>query len=180
MNRLPAALLITALAFAALLPRPAGAHSASDAYLTLDQRADGSLQGQWDIALRDLDFVLGLDDDGDGDITWAEVRAHQSAIARYALSHLKIQVDGHDCAVSLSRQWIDRHADGAYVALYFQSHCPDAAATLALDYRLFFDIDPSHRAIVVAHQGEATATAVLSPQNARIDLTHAPHASRLP
>ena len=45
----------------------ARSHSASDAYLTLSADADKStLHGQWDIALRDLDFVLRLDDDGDG------------------------------------------------------------------------------------------------------------------
>ncbi|MEP7068187.1 MAG: hypothetical protein ABI789_03055, partial [Usitatibacter sp.] len=65
----------------------AQAHKASDSYLTL--RAEGaSLAGQWDIALRDLDLALGLDVNGDGSITWGEVRARQSAIADYALSRL--------------------------------------------------------------------------------------------
>jgi len=180
MIRRHAALLVTAIAVGTLWPSPARAHSASDAYLTLDQRADGSLQGQWDIALRDLDFVLGLDGDGDGNITWAEVRNHQAAIARYALSQLKVRSGGRDCPLEVSRQLIDRHADGAYVALFFQSRCPGDRASLTLEYRLFFDIDPSHRAIVVAHQGEDTATAVLSPQNARIDLKLAPPTPRSP
>jgi hypothetical protein len=46
------------------------AHKPSDSYLTL--YADGqSLKGQWDIALRDLEYAVGLDADGDGAITWA-------------------------------------------------------------------------------------------------------------
>jgi hypothetical protein len=63
------------------------AHSASDAYLNLtvdggNRRGMFVVHGQWDIALRDLDFVLKLDDDGDGRLSWGEVRHHQAAIAR--------------------------------------------------------------------------------------------------
>jgi len=62
----------------------AEAHKPSDSYLTL--RAEGvSVAGQWDIALRDLDFALGLDADADGRITWGEVRARHGDIAAYAL-----------------------------------------------------------------------------------------------
>ena len=62
-----------ALLFAALLAAgTAQAHKPSDSYLTLF--ADGrSLRGQWDIALRDLEFAIGLDANGDGSITWGEL-----------------------------------------------------------------------------------------------------------
>ena len=154
----------------ALLARNAAAHSASDAYLTLDLDAKAGVRLQWDIALRDLDFVLTLDDNGDGNISWAELRHHQAAIAAYAQAHLNLRADGKACTVALDKQWVDNHADGAYSALFLQAQCPKSAKVLTLDYRLFFDIDPSHRAIVVAHAGGDTATALLSPQNARIEL----------
>ncbi len=49
---------------------PALAHKPSDSYLTLTlPDAGASFGGQWDIALRDLDFAIGLDSNGDGDIT---------------------------------------------------------------------------------------------------------------
>ncbi len=55
------------------------AHKPSDSYLTL--YADGrSLRGQWDIALRDLEYAVGLDADGDGAITWGELKAKQADI----------------------------------------------------------------------------------------------------
>ncbi len=36
------------------------AHKPSDSYLTLQTTA-GEIRGQWDIALRDLDYAIGLD-----------------------------------------------------------------------------------------------------------------------
>ncbi len=154
----------------------ADAHSASDAYLTLtlddSQPATARvLHGQWDIALRDLDFALQLDD-GDGRLTWGEVRRHQPAIVRYALAHLQFDAaGGQPCAIGAVRQLIDEHADGAYASLSFDVRCSGAPAKLALSYDLFFAIDPSHRGIFVMRSGADAATAVLSPQNARIELT---------
>ncbi|MGH8327635.1 MAG: HupE/UreJ family protein, partial [Steroidobacteraceae bacterium] len=75
---------------------PASAHKESDAFLTLrSDRADlHTLDGQWDIALRDLDFVLGIDSNHDGQITWGEVQAHRRAIEDYALARLALKGDG--------------------------------------------------------------------------------------
>ncbi len=150
------------------------AHSASDAYLTLDVvDAPGGttrVRVQWDIALRDLDFVLRLDDDGDGDVTWKELRGHQDAIGRYALERIAFRRGTARCVARLAKQQVDGHADGAYAALFIDVDCPATAAKLTLDYRLFFAIDPSHRAIVVARNGERTATALLSPERPTIDL----------
>jgi hypothetical protein len=149
------------------------AHSASDAYLTLsvDDVDQATLHGQWDIALRDLDFVLKLDDDGDGELTWGEVKRHQAAIDRYAYEQLRFNdASGAACSVKPIRQLIDGHADGAYAALFFDVICAQPSKTLAMSYTLFFPIDPSHRGIFVMHSGEGTSTAVLSPQSARIVL----------
>jgi hypothetical protein len=161
---------------------PAEAHSASDAYLDLrvpeSARTDGAsagrivLQGQWDIALRDLDFVVKLDDDGDGRLTWGEVQRHAAAIERYAFAHLRFKEEaGHACKVVPTRRMIDAHADGAYDALFFEVRCARRPATLTLDYSIFFAIDPSHRGILVMHNGDEASTAVLSPQHAEIPVT---------
>jgi hypothetical protein len=167
------------LAIAALaLQSPAVfAHSASDAYLTLTvdaEKAGGQrvIHGQWDIALRDLDFVLKLDDDGDGHLTWGEVRHHQAAIARYAYANLRLAgTAGDACRITPQQQMIDEHADGAYATLFFTAICAPQTAKLALGYSIFFAIDPSHRGIFVMQDGANTATAVLSPEHATIDLT---------
>ena len=158
-----------------LFAAAAGAHSASDAYLTLTVADGGSpesvvVHGQWDIALRDLDFALHLDDDGDGHLTWGEVRRHQSQIERYAYAKLYFNGKPAPCTIKPGRQLIDDHADGAYAALFFDVVCPRSAKLLTLKYDLFFAQDPSHRGIVVMRAGANVATAVLAPQNSTIHL----------
>ena len=155
----------------ALLACDAGAHSASDAYLTLATVANGTtIHGQWDIALRDLDFVLRIDEDGDGRITWREFKARRAAIERYAYAHLVFDADGKTCTVKPGKVQITDHADGAYAALFFEASCRPGAKRLSLDYRLFFAIDPSHRAIVVWRRDAEVATALLSPQVPKIGM----------
>jgi len=166
------------IALAMELANVAQAHSASDAYLTLtvqspsasDPVARTVVHGQWDIALRDLDFVLKLDDDGDGKIIWGELRRHQQAISDYAYAHILFGEDGRACRIEPIRQAVDNHADGAYAALFFDLVCSGATKRLKLDYSLFFSIDPSHRGILVLRSGDKVATAVLSPDNAELKL----------
>ena len=76
---------------------PAQAHKPSDSYLSL-KVADGHLSGRWDIALRDLEYAIGLDTDGDGAITWGELRARHAEIATYALARLDVLADGAACS----------------------------------------------------------------------------------
>src|SRR5436190_14431248 len=67
----------------------AHAHKPSDSYLTL-KVAGEQIDGQWDIALRDLDYAISLDANQNGEITWREVRAKHAQIADYALARLRL------------------------------------------------------------------------------------------
>ena len=146
------------------------AHKPSDSYLVLSAAAKpGSLEGRWDIALRDLDVALALDADGDGSITWGEVRARHAEIATYALARLAVHADGAACRIEAGAQQIDTHTDGAYTVLPLNVACPAAAAAKKLDieYRLFADLDPQHRGLLsLTLQPGTTRAAVLGPQAA--------------
>jgi HupE / UreJ protein len=150
----------------ALLPGGAAAHKPSDSYLTINIGTNAAIQGQWDIALRDLDFALGLDADGNGEITWGEVRARHEAIASYALARLALGANGQPCTLKAGEQLVDRHTDGTYTVLAFSATCPGPAAVKSLDlgYRLFADIDPSHRGLLRLQSAGRTRSAVLGPQ----------------
>ena len=148
----------------------ASAHKPSDSYLAI--YADGSsLRGQWDIALRDLEYAIGLDADGDGAITWGELKARQAQVDAYALARLALRADGKACQLAPTEHLVDEHSDGAYAVLRFTAKC-DAVAykTLTLEYSLFFDLDPTHRGLVRVQQGGATTTGVLGPERPSLEL----------
>ena len=169
MTRIPA-LPSLILALLLLWPQPGLAHKPSDSYLAL--KAEGStLSGQWDIALRDLEHAIGLDADGDGAITWGELRARHGDIAAYALSRLKLRADGRECALKATDHLVDSHSDGAYAVLRFDAACGSATIrTVDVEYRLFFDLDPTHRGLLRWQAGEHSATGVLGPERAQMQL----------
>ncbi len=160
-----------------LLPSSGRAHKPSDSYLAL-RVAGAAIHVQWDIALRDLDFAIGLDGDADGRLTWGELRARQTALDAYALSRLAIAADGAACPSRAGSHLVDRHTDGVYAVLRFVADCPRAPASLDLDYGLLFDVDPQHRGLLrVDRAGASTSsTAVFSAEDRRehIDLAAPP------
>jgi hypothetical protein len=155
--------LLAALSLALGLSAPAHAHKPSDSYLQI-ALADDRISGQWDIALRDLDFAIGLDADGNGDLTWGEVRAKHAEIAAYALARLVIRGDNSPCTIEPGAQQVDDHTDGTYTVLPLAIHCPHTPARLTITYTLFADLDPQHRGLLNLQAQGQTRTAVLGPQ----------------
>ncbi|AFE05784.1 hypothetical protein COCOR_04349 [Corallococcus coralloides DSM 2259] len=145
-----------------LLPFAALAHKPSDSYLHLDRAGDG-FTGRWDVALRDLEEVLVLDADGDGAITWSELRGRQTDVAGYALTRLKLSAEGAACPLTpASTMRVVRHSDGAYAVVDFTAVCSTAPRVLDVDYALLFDRDPQHRGIVRVGSDGAGEPLVLS------------------
>jgi HupE / UreJ protein len=156
---------LIALLIALCLPT-AWAHKPSDSYLTITAQA-AAISGQWDIALRDLDFALTLDADGDGELTWGEVRARHADIAAYAREHLRVTADDKPCTLGIGAQQIDAHTDGLYSVLPLALQCEAASPTrVALTYTLFADLDPQHRGLLNLVARGASRSAVLGPQQA--------------
>ena len=155
-------LIAIGLALAGLVT-VAQAHKPSDSYLSITVN-EAEITGQWDIALRDLDFAIGLDADGNGEITWGEVRAKHAEIAAYALARLALRGDSAACAIEPGAQQINEHTDGAYTVLPLMIRCAKAPAQLAIDYSLFADLDPQHRGLLNLQALGNAHTAVLGPQ----------------
>jgi len=147
-----------------LLSLPAWAHKPSDSYLSLSIQRD-HIEGQWDIALRDLNDAVGLDSDGNGQLTWREVRSKHNEIAAYALSRLTLSGNRQVCQTQVLEQLIDHHTDGAYSALRFHSNCGGPIERLAVDYRLLFGIDAQHKGLLRLTQAGQTSTAIFSQES---------------
>jgi hypothetical protein len=141
------------------------AHKPSDSFLAL--RVEGAaVRGQWDIALRDLEFAFGLDADGNGEITWGELKAKRKELETYTLSRLRILANEKSCTLVATDLLVDEHSDGAYAVLRFDADCGERpAASLEIAYNLFFDLDPTHRGLLRFERGDGPVqTGVLSPE----------------
>lgn len=143
---------------------PACADKFSDSYLSISAAGD-KIEGQWDIALRDLDFAVGLDQDGNGALTWDEVRTRHAAIAAYALARLSLSTPDGICTARPTQQLIDQHSDGAYSVLRFSATCPSTVKTLTIRYSLLFDIDPQHKGLLKLVVHGVASTAIFSPEH---------------
>ena len=154
MKRLHTLFAFVLLAVGSVLPAStAWAHKPSDSYLTVRAAQDqNDLTLRWDIALRDLDYVLTLDRDGNGELTWGEVRPREADITRLAISRLAFTASGQACPLESSApMMLDTHSDGNYAVLSLTAKCPllDAKKTvLTARYSMLFDVDPSHRGLV--------------------------------
>ena len=149
------------LALCALSAMSAMAHKASDSYLVLNVNGQ-QLSGQWDIALRDIDFAIGLDANSDGDITWGEVRARHTDISAWALGRLTLQRGG-DCTLQVAEHLVDSHTDGTYAVLRITGTCPSGTQAVTVNYRLLFEIDQLHRGLLRLDLDGVTHSAVLAP-----------------
>jgi hypothetical protein len=149
---------------------PAVAHKPSDAYLRLALGPGSTHEGTLDIALRDLDLVVGLDRDGDGAITWGELKARHPAITAYVQSRLALATPSGPCSLDPLEHLVDHHTDGAYAVLRFVAECPTSGEWLTLRYGLMFEVDPMHRGLVTISDAGGVRTAVLAPERPEIAL----------
>ena len=141
----------------------AHAHKPSDSYLVVNAEA-GRIEGQWDIALRDLEYAIGLDADGNGEITWGELSARHNDLASYALARLQINAGGAACVLQATEHLVDQHSDGAYAVIRFSGGNCAPSGRLTIRYGLFFDLDPTHRGLARIAAAGVTQTAVFGPE----------------
>lgn len=151
-------------ALACAWPLASHAHKASDSYLSLNL-AGSDLTGRWDIALQDLDLALHLDRDGDGAITWRELRDARPAIDALALSHLAVASGDRACRLDTTSLAVDHHTDGAYAVIGLAGRCAGASARVTVRYDLLFDLDALHKGLIQVSSGESATAAVVSSAN---------------
>jgi hypothetical protein len=144
MKRAVATLLF---AWVFLLPSLASAHKPSDSYLMLQKTGAGA-SGRWDIALRDLEAAVGLDQDHDGMVNWGELKSRLPIVKAYAAGRLSAHTAAGGCGLLLTEQGVVAHSDGKYVALGLDLSCPGNTSSIVLRYDLLFDIDAQHRGVL--------------------------------
>jgi hypothetical protein len=130
-----------------LLATPAFAHKGSDAYWTL-RAAGTSASGQLDVALKDFDVLVGLDGNGDGKLTWGEVKAHDAEVHKAISTALTVTQGPRACPVELGALSVVSHSDGMYLSVPITARCAERIEQLELGYSLLFDVDAQHRGLL--------------------------------
>ena len=152
-----------AVAWLMLWAGAALAHKSSDSYLTVQVQAD-QVNVQWDIALRDIQFAIGLDANGDDQISWGELQQKERELQAWASSRLSLQRGGA-CTFKPQALQVDEHTDGGYAVLAWSGRCPQQHGPLSIQYSLLFDLDTQHRGLLKLDLDGATHSAVLGPQS---------------
>ena len=128
-----------------LAARPAAAHSQSYGYL--DIALDGpKAEGRFQAAVRDLDRLYHLDSNGDGSITWGEVRLRETEIAGAALKTIALAKPSGPCTLTAAPILTDSHGGESYLVMPFISDC-DATQALTLNYSFLDGFDARHRGL---------------------------------
>jgi len=74
---------------------------------------------------------------------------------------------GASCSITAGEQLIEQHSDGAYTVLMLTGDCPRPGATLTVDYRLLFDIDPQHRGLLQYVEAGAVRSVIFGVDSPR-------------
>ncbi len=146
------------------LPLTAQAHKGSDAYLAVVSQPDGRADLRLSIALKDLDVLLPIDTNQDGQVTWGEVRAATPAVSEHLSQALLWSTAGEaaaDCAALWRADGLERRSDGVYWIARATLAC--TAPALRLDYRLMAEVDRSHRLLVSGEWRGQPLLATLAP-----------------
>jgi hypothetical protein len=151
-----------------LLTLPSFAHKPSDSYLRLEVR-ETTVSGRWDVPLRDLDYAMGLDADGDGLLRWGELRAREREVQALLLSQLAVEADGARCPLQAAPLAVVDLAEGPALSLAFAGDCPVVPQRLRLRYGLLFELDPQHRGLLQLQWGERMQTGVFAPQRRTLE-----------
>jgi hypothetical protein len=118
---------------------------------------------RWDIAIMDLYSAIDLDANGDGSVTAGELQAAQPLIESQVLPQLRLARGGEPCSLRLSKYGIDQRIDGWHASLDVAATCAEPGP-IAVDYRFLFDIDASHRAVVLVREDGRDFSVVLTPE----------------
>ena len=137
-------------------------HQTTDSYLALSL-TNKQIEGRWAISLRDLDHVLAVDEDKDGEVSDAELSKANPKIEQYAFDHLKVLVDSKPVQPQHTGFELEEHSDAIYATLLFVLPTAANSSDFLINYTLFNDTDPLHRGLFRFDLPNRTATAIFSP-----------------
>lgn len=142
------------------------AHSPSTAWLRVEV-GESEVRLAYEASWADLDAVLELDSDGDGQLTWGEVQDRQAGIEAALRAGLKVLAAGHAVIPGSVELRVDSEREGGLAVLRWAAPLPRTArGDVEVHADLLMDVDALHRLLVkVSWEAGTVSTAVLSPES---------------
>lgn len=152
-----------------MLPFYSYGHSSSEAYLSLEVQSNKA-SGAWEFSLRDLEYSIGVDADGDGKITWNDIKQREAAIQEYIISGVSISQDGKKCSVVAGNTMVNNRQSSVFLHLPVSVVCKENIEQLTVQYQLFFSQDIRHHAIWSISTENGTVNRISSADNRRLEV----------
>ena len=129
-----------------LLSGQVKAHQSNEAYLELSPALnDHATEGVWLVSLLDLDVVLNLDVNQDGQLRWSELTQQAQPIQRYLKTHIKVSHESQNCDLQPQAMMLEVRNGIQYAYLPFSLACQPP---FKLRYSAMFSADANHRVLV--------------------------------
>ncbi len=125
-------------------------HEASTSYLYWHSEQPNTLR--LDLALTDV--MLHLTPDTPSKLTWGELENQANAIARHVVTDIVIRKGQTACELEADLSGLTEYADESFSVWQVHWQCPQEAGIFqptTLDYRLLFNEDSLHRAVLTRH-----------------------------
>jgi uncharacterized pyridoxamine 5'-phosphate oxidase family protein len=158
------------LAFA--ISGSAHAHKPSDAFMAIESTPVAQkINVRLSLALKDIDAAIEtLDENNDRQLTFAELKKSRVEIENLVGKEVVFHCGSNSANVawqfdqSQDVSPLEKRNDGTYVRLKAEVSCA-SASSLQLQYRLFKDIDMSHRLLISNLLGVTESVSVASPSS---------------
>lgn len=112
------------------------------------------------LAVRDLDDLVGLDENADGFVIWGEVKSREGDLFKYVRERVRFSADGQPWTGDQGQIMADRRPEGSYAVFRF-SGALAPSKRLLVEYSAFAERDPLHRTLVKFADARGEQTAVL-------------------
>jgi len=129
----------------------AAAHELSTSYINASIDDSRQVTGDIKIDLIDLEGVLPLDSNEDGELTWGEIVENKAIISSYVLQNFRFSQNNIHCALKLESELaLQQVSDNVFLLQPFSASCNSntAANSLNIEYQMLFEDNVKHKAIM--------------------------------
>jgi hypothetical protein len=145
---------------------PASAHSTSTSFLILELPLDEApvatpVDVRWDLSVHDIVWMVFIDADYDGEVTWKELQDARPALTAAILGQLSVRRSGAACSLGVRDYALAERAEQNYLSVSLQAVCA-RSGRVEVGGPLFMSGDASQRVLLSATRGADKLTGVLS------------------